>query len=62
VPQLNFQWVFNGMPIDGAKSKILELHDIQKAQAGTYTCFVENIAGKAVWMEAFVNVRSMDSD
>ena len=42
---LNYQWSFNGTPIDGATATSLSLTNIQLTNAGTYTVTVTNTVG-----------------
>lgn len=42
---MNYQWFFNGNPLPGQNSPILNLTGIQTAQAGLYSVSVTNIVG-----------------
>jgi hypothetical protein len=55
-PQPEFQWRLNGVDIVGMTEKKLVVGSARLAHSGTYTCVVENKAGRLVWEEGYVNV------
>jgi hypothetical protein len=55
-PQPEFQWRLNGVDIVGMTEKKLVVSSAKLAHSGTYTCVVENKAGRLVWEEGYVNV------
>lgn len=57
VPQPEYQWRRNGVPITGANRPMLVRHSVTEADMGTYTCDVFNVAGRAQWEEMAVILR-----
>lgn len=57
VPQPEYQWRLNGVPIPGANRPMLVKHGVSEADTGTYTCDVFNVAGSAQWEEMAVILR-----
>lgn len=57
-PPLNYEWLFNGVPIDGASSSFLVLTDVQTASAGKYSVNVWNSVGLITSAEASLTVGS----
>lgn len=57
VPQPEYQWRRNGVPIVGANRPMLVRHSVSEADMGTYTCDVYNVAGNAQWEEMAVILR-----
>jgi len=55
-PEPSFQWRLNGVDITGATDKRFRIDQVQYSDSGTYTCFIENMAGSLVWEEGYVNV------
>ncbi|CAN0164190.1 unnamed protein product [Scytosiphon promiscuus] len=54
VPQPEYQWRRNGLPIPGANRPMFVRHSVSEADMGTYTCDVYNIAGSVQWEEMAV--------
>lgn len=57
VPQPEYQWRRNGVPIPGANRPMLVRHSVTEADMGTYTCDVYNVAGSVEWEEMAVILR-----
>ncbi|CAM9588186.1 unnamed protein product [Sphacelaria rigidula] len=57
VPQPQYQWRRNGVPIPGATRPMLVRHSVTEADMGTYTCDVFNVAGRVQWEEMAVILR-----
>ncbi|HEY6170393.1 MAG TPA: immunoglobulin domain-containing protein, partial [Verrucomicrobiae bacterium] len=53
---LRYQWRFNGQSITGATNSALTLVGVQRANAGSYSVVVSNLAGAAGSQPAFLNV------
>jgi hypothetical protein len=51
-----YQWLFNGLPLDGATNAFLILNNAQVANAGTYTVVVTNVWGGVSSQPAVLNV------
>jgi hypothetical protein len=49
------QWLFNGVPVDGATNPFLILNNVQSANAGSYTVMATNQWGSAVSQPAILN-------
>jgi hypothetical protein len=54
---LVYQWLFNGLPLAGANSRILTLANIQTNNAGNYSVLVTNAVGSAISSEAVTAVK-----
>lgn len=57
VPQPEYQWRRNGVPIPGATRPMFVRHSVTEADMGTYTCDVYNVAGRVQWEEMAVILR-----
>ena len=57
-PAPTFQWRLNGVDIPGAVSQQYDIEAASEADVGTYTCVLENLAGKTVWEETIVELRA----
>lgn len=57
VPQPEYQWRRNGVPIPGATRPMFVRHSVTEADMGTYTCDVYNVAGSVQWEEMAVILR-----
>lgn len=57
VPQPEYQWRRNGVPIPGATRPMLVKHGVSEPDMGTYTCDVYNVAGRVQWEEMAVILR-----
>mmetsp|Transcript_5969 Transcript_5969/g.10656 ORF Transcript_5969/g.10656 Transcript_5969/m.10656 type:complete len:470 (+) Transcript_5969:565-1974(+) len=55
-PAPSYQWRLNGVDVPGAVSNRLSVDAAKLEHSGTYTCVVENMAGKYLWEEGYVNV------
>ena len=55
-PEPQFQWRLNGVDIPGATDRRLHVPRADMSHSGTYTCVLENMAGRSVWEEGYVNV------
>ena len=55
-PTPTFQWRLNGVNLPAGTSGTYLVESVTKADQGTYTCVVKNIAGEALWEEAIVDV------
>jgi hypothetical protein len=53
---IHFQWLYNGVPINGATNAFLILNDVQPANAGTNTVLATNQWGSVVSQPAILNV------
>ncbi|RME92918.1 MAG: hypothetical protein D6766_09185, partial [Verrucomicrobia bacterium] len=60
VGELTYQWYFNGNPIPGATRPLLELANIQPAQAGDYHVVAQNAIGSVTSEVATVRVDTSD--
>lgn len=60
VGELTYQWYFNGNPIPGATRPLLELANIQPAQAGDYHVVAQNAIGSVTSQVATVRVDTSD--
>lgn len=47
-PSGNYQWFFNGSPINGANTQVLTITNSQNINAGNYTCGVSGICGTII--------------
>ncbi|MDB6024341.1 MAG: Immunoglobulin I-set domain protein [Verrucomicrobiales bacterium] len=56
VPPLSYQWQLNGINVDGATNALLNLTNIQAANAGNYVLTVSNSLGMAVSSNARLTV------
>lgn len=61
VPQPEYQWRRNGVPIPGANRPMFVRHSVSEADMGTYTCDVFNVAGSVQWEEMVVILREVGS-
>jgi len=59
VPEPEYQWRLNGVELAGRTSSMLVVDDISTEMGGTYTCEVENEAGRVLWEEAVVVIKEM---
>lgn len=57
-PDPKFQWRLNGVDISGATDKRLRVESANMRHSGTYTCLIENMVGRHIWEEGYVNVIS----
>lgn len=57
IPQPEYQWRRNGVPIPGANRPMFVRHSVSEADMGTYTCDVFNVAGSVQWEEMAVVLR-----
>mmetsp|Transcript_14136 Transcript_14136/g.27462 ORF Transcript_14136/g.27462 Transcript_14136/m.27462 type:complete len:598 (-) Transcript_14136:480-2273(-) len=55
-PPLKFQWRLNGVNVAGATDSILRVPSVTLRDSGTYSCVVENEAGRVLWEEGYLNV------
>lgn len=62
VPQPEFQWRRNGVPVPGANRPMFVRHYVSEIDMGTYTCDVYNVAGSVQWEEMAVMLREDGSD
>jgi hypothetical protein len=53
---LNYQWQFNGTPLDGATGSKLTLSNLQASNAGNYVVSVTNVAGAITSAPAVLTV------
>ena len=53
---LNYQWLLNGLPLEGATNRTLLLPEVQAFQAGAYSVLVENAVGSVLSMPASLSV------
>ncbi len=60
-PPLDFQWLFNGTPLSGARSPSLVISNVKLAQAGTYRVVVGNAAGSVTSDGSTLNVLPVTS-
>ena len=56
IPQLAYQWRFNGLDIPGATATNLTLTNIQLADAGSYSVLVTNANGSVLTSNALLSV------
>lgn len=54
---LNYQWAFNGSPINGATAASYSIGSVQASDAGNYTVAVINVAGSAISNAATLMVK-----
>ena len=57
VPAPAHQWFKNGVLLAGQNSSRLLIHNAQNADSGTYSCELQNLAGRYVWLEASIYLR-----
>ena len=55
-PPPNYQWIKNGMPLEGQTGQALVIDEVNSSHSGAYTCEMKNIAGSFVWEEVTVSV------
>ncbi|GBG28485.1 Hypothetical Protein FCC1311_047082 [Hondaea fermentalgiana] len=55
-PAPAFQWRLNGVNVAGATDRVLRVRGATMRDSGTYSCVVENEAGRLVWEEGYLNV------
>src|SRR5262249_34999736 len=55
-PPFSYQWLFNGLNINGATNSSLVLTSVQASQAGAYSVTVGNAAGQGTSAEATLTV------
>eukprot|EP00516_Mucochytrium_quahogii_P001598 CAMPEP_0203752894 /NCGR_PEP_ID=MMETSP0098-20131031/6754_1 /ASSEMBLY_ACC=CAM_ASM_000208 /TAXON_ID=96639 /ORGANISM=" , Strain NY0313808BC1" /LENGTH=452 /DNA_ID=CAMNT_0050643265 /DNA_START=491 /DNA_END=1847 /DNA_ORIENTATION=- len=55
-PSPSYQWRLNGVDLAGMTTNRLFVEKARVEDSGTYTCLVENMAGRLVWEEGYVNV------
>jgi hypothetical protein len=53
-PKPSIQWYKNGIALKRERKNNLIVNDVNKSHEGTYTCVLQNMAGKFVWLEATV--------
>jgi hypothetical protein len=53
---IHYQWLFNGVPMNGATNTFLILNDVQPANAGTNTVLATNQWGSVVSQSAILSV------
>jgi len=53
---IHYQWLFNGVPINGATNAFLILNNVQPANAGSYTVLATNQWGSVVSQPAILSV------
>jgi hypothetical protein len=51
-----FQWYKNGYPVPGLTAPVLVMDQVNTTHSGTYSCEVQNIAGRLMWLEATIAV------
>jgi hypothetical protein len=51
-----FQWYKNGYPVPGLTAQVLLMENVNASHSGTYSCEVQNIAGRLMWLEATIVV------
>jgi hypothetical protein len=51
-----FQWFKNGYPVPGLTAQVLLMEGVNATHSGTYSCDVQNIAGRVLWLEATILV------
>lgn len=51
-----FQWYRNGYLVPELTGMALLMEDVNASHSGTYSCYVHNIAGGFLWLEASVLV------
>lgn len=54
---LKFQWMKDGKDLQGKTSSVLRLNNIQKSDAGKYSCKISNDCGSVTSNEATLNVK-----
>ena len=59
-PAPTFQWRLNGVDIPGAVDQQYNIESVTTDDVGTYTCFLENIAGSVVFEEYLVGLHGSD--
>jgi uncharacterized repeat protein (TIGR01451 family) len=57
-PPVSYQWLFNGVEINGATNSILVLTNLQLSQGGAYSLQLSNVYGEALSEAATLTVRS----
>src|SRR3954452_23859233 len=56
-PPVSYQWLFNGVEINGATNSILVLTNLQLSQGGAYSLQLSNVYGEALSEAATLTVR-----
>jgi hypothetical protein len=59
-PTPSYQWYRNGVPLNGETKSSVYAKNVDSSYSGTYSCELQNIAGKYVWLEATVSIKEKD--
>ena len=57
---LNYRWLFNGNSMSGATNSILNLTNVQSANAGNYSVIVTNFSGSATSRVPVLRIKTTD--
>ena len=53
-PEPEYQWYKNGFPLENANGRTYVVDHVNKSHAGTYSCYLSNIAGEYIYTESTV--------
>lgn len=59
-PTPSYQWYRNGVPLNGETKSSIYARNVDSTYSGTYSCELQNIAGKYVWLEATVSIKDKE--
>ena len=57
LPAPSYQWYRNGVKLKGEVRSSISSKFVEKSYSGTYSCELQNIAGKYLWLEATVSIK-----
>lgn len=60
-PTPTYQWYRNGVLLKGETKRSIYAKSVDSTYSGTYSCELQNIAGKFVWLEATVSIKEKEN-